>query len=54
MSTMKVLICQEIKNLVWTVRERPVPGDNEALIKIKNRRDLRYRYSCLGGQSTIF
>ncbi|WP_100040430.1 zinc-binding alcohol dehydrogenase family protein [Escherichia coli] len=35
MSTMKVLICQEIKNLVWTVRERPVPGDNEALIKIK-------------------
>ncbi|MGD2531087.1 alcohol dehydrogenase, partial [Escherichia coli] len=26
---MKVLICQEIKNLVWTVRERPVPGDNE-------------------------
>ncbi|KAB0079289.1 alcohol dehydrogenase, partial [Escherichia coli] len=21
MSTMKVLICQEIKNLVWTVRE---------------------------------
>ena len=33
--TMKVLICQEIKNLVWTVRERPVPGDNEALIKIK-------------------
>lgn len=35
MSTMKVLICQEIKNLVWEVRERPVPGDNEALIKIK-------------------
>ncbi|EEC7215000.1 zinc-binding alcohol dehydrogenase family protein [Escherichia coli] len=35
MSTMKVLICQEIKNLVWTVRERPVLGDNEALIKIK-------------------
>ncbi|EFH4661047.1 alcohol dehydrogenase catalytic domain-containing protein, partial [Escherichia coli] len=35
MSTMKVLICQEIKNLVWEVWERPVPGDNEALIKIK-------------------
>ncbi len=35
MSTMKVLICQEIKNLVWEVRERPVPGDNEVLIKIK-------------------
>lgn len=35
MSTMKVLICQEIKNLAWEVRERPVPGDNEALIKIK-------------------
>ena len=34
MSTMKVLICQEIKNLVWEVRERPVPGDNEALIKL--------------------
>ncbi|HFO9172276.1 TPA: alcohol dehydrogenase, partial [Escherichia coli] len=32
MSTMKVLICQEIKNLVCEVRERPVPGDNEALI----------------------
>ncbi len=35
MPTMKVLICQGIKNLVWEVRERPVPGDNEALIKIK-------------------
>lgn len=34
MSTMKVLICQEIKNLVWEVRERPVPGDNEALVML--------------------
>ena len=35
MSTMKVLICQKIKSLVWKIRERPVAGDDEALIKIK-------------------
>ena len=36
MSTMKVLICQEMKEFsMGSQRERPVPGDNEALIKIK-------------------
>lgn len=35
MSTMKVLICQKIKSLIWKIRERPVAGDDEALIKIK-------------------
>lgn len=35
MSTMKVLICQKIKSLVWKIREMPVAGDDEALIKIK-------------------
>ncbi|MGT6394861.1 hypothetical protein ACRW6W_24705, partial [Escherichia coli] len=35
MSTMNVLICQQPKELVWKQREIPIPGDNEALIKIK-------------------
>ncbi len=54
MSTMNVLICQQPKELVWKQREIPIPGDNEALIKIKSVGDLRYRYSCLGWKSTIF
>ncbi len=36
MSTMNVLICQQPKELVWKQREIPIPGDNEALIKIKS------------------
>lgn len=36
MSTMNVLICQQSKELVWKQREIPIPGDNEALIKIKS------------------
>ena len=35
-STMNVLICQQPKELVWKRREIPIPGDNEALIKIKS------------------
>lgn len=34
MSTMNVLICQQPKELVWKQREIPIPGDNEALIKL--------------------
>ncbi len=49
MSTMKVLICQKIKSLVWKIRERAVAGDDEALIKIKAVGICWYRYSCLGG-----
>ncbi|EPC0821699.1 zinc-binding alcohol dehydrogenase family protein [Escherichia albertii] len=36
MSTMNVLICQKPKELVWKQREIPIPGDSEALIKIKS------------------
>jgi len=35
MMTMNTLVCQEPKKLRWTQREVPVPGDDEALIKIK-------------------
>ncbi|MCV5387724.1 hypothetical protein OFC62_23590, partial [Escherichia coli] len=35
MSTRNVLICQQPKELVWRQREIPIPGGNEALIKIK-------------------
>ena len=53
MSTMNVLICQQPKELVWKQREIPIPGDNEALMKI-SLSGLRYRYSCLGWKSTSF
>lgn len=53
MSTMNVLICQQPKELVWKQREIPIPGDNEALIKIKSV-GICVRYSCLGWKSTIF
>lgn len=36
MSTMNTLICQEPKKLVWKEREIPIPGEGEALIKIKS------------------
>ncbi|GKV87535.1 zinc-binding alcohol dehydrogenase family protein [Pectobacterium atrosepticum] len=36
MSTMNTLICQEPKKLVWKKREIPIPGEGEALIKIKS------------------
>lgn len=36
MSTMNTLICQEPKKLVWKEREIPIPGESEALIKIKS------------------
>ncbi|KHN51502.1 zinc-binding alcohol dehydrogenase family protein [Pectobacterium fontis] len=36
MSTMNTLTCQEPKKLVWEKREIPIPGENEALIKIKS------------------
>ena len=35
MSTMNTLICQEPKKLVWKERDIPIPGNGEALIKIK-------------------
>ncbi|QRG78564.1 zinc-binding alcohol dehydrogenase family protein [Citrobacter sp. R56] len=36
MSTMNTLICQEPKKLVWEERQVPIPGEDEALIKIKS------------------
>lgn len=36
MSTMNTLICQEPKKLVWKERDIPIPGNGEALIKIKS------------------
>jgi threonine dehydrogenase-like Zn-dependent dehydrogenase len=33
---MNTLICQEPKKLVWKEREIPIPGESEALIKIKS------------------
>ncbi|WMY73816.1 zinc-binding alcohol dehydrogenase family protein [Buttiauxella selenatireducens] len=36
MSTMNTLICQEPKKLVWNERKIPIPGEGEALIKIKS------------------
>lgn len=36
MSTMNMLICQEPKKLIWKQREIPIPGEGEALIKIKS------------------
>lgn len=35
MTTMNTLVCQEPKKLIWAQRNIPVPGANEALIKIK-------------------
>ena len=35
MTTMNTLVCQEPKVIIWKKREIPMPGDNEALIKIK-------------------
>ncbi|MEH3413163.1 MULTISPECIES: zinc-binding alcohol dehydrogenase family protein [Enterobacteriaceae] len=35
MTTMNTLVCQEPKVMIWKKREIPMPGDNEALIKIK-------------------
>ena len=32
---MNTLVCQEPKVMIWKKREIPMPGDNEALIKIK-------------------
>ncbi|MBU9826859.1 zinc-binding alcohol dehydrogenase family protein [Rahnella perminowiae] len=35
MTTMNALICQEPTSLIWKQRAIPVPGDNDALLKIK-------------------
>ena len=35
MTTMNTLVCQEPKKLIWARRDIPIPGENEALIKIK-------------------
>lgn len=35
MATMNTLVCQEPKILQWKKREVPMPGDDEALVKIK-------------------
>lgn len=35
MSTINTLICEEPKKLIWKMREIPVPGDRDVLIKIK-------------------
>lgn len=35
MTTMNALVCQEPKKLIWAQRDIPVPGNNDALIKIK-------------------
>ncbi|MEG1534693.1 MAG: galactonate oxidoreductase, partial [Citrobacter sp.] len=36
MATMNVLVCQEPKKMHWETREIPIPGEGEALIKIKS------------------
>ncbi|EFM2061810.1 TPA: zinc-binding alcohol dehydrogenase family protein [Escherichia coli] len=36
MSKINILICQQPKELVWEQREMPIPGDDEALIRIKS------------------
>lgn len=35
MTTMNMLVCQQPEQLIWKIREVPLPGDDEALIKIK-------------------
>ncbi len=35
MSTMNALTCREPKKLIWEVRNKPVPGNREVVIKIK-------------------
>lgn len=54
MSTMNVLICQQPKELVWKQREIPIPGDNEALIKIKSVGICGTDIHAQGWTSTIF